>query len=153
MTSIQPHTINVKLYLKGTNAVMQCILLCLNAEAIVYLFTIFQNCLRLFIEMLHNLSPPHLSCFPLIPASGPPLHSFFLPSSASILSLFTLSIRSFPVSFSTPTLHCPPPLPGGWWPGTGTVQGILSDTIMRELWGTCCSSSNRGSPRNCITSR
>lgn len=133
---------------------MQYIVLCLNTGAIfLYLFncrtksfmqiftaiflrckTIFQNCLRLFIEMLHNLSPPHLSCcFPLIPASGPPLHSFFLPSSASTLSPFTLSIRSLPVSFSTPTLHCPPPLPGGWWPGTGTVQGILSDTIMREL--------------------
>lgn len=110
---------------------MKCILLCLNTEAIlsVYLqnqkfyvnlysdFCIvklfFQNCLRLFIEMLHNLSPPHLSCcFPLIPASGPPLHSFFLPYSASTLSLFTLHLVSSCVLFhSDPSLSSPP----AWW--------------------------------------
>lgn len=115
---------------------------------------VFQNCLQLFIEMLHNLSPPHLSCcFPLIPASGPPLHSIFLFPPLSFPFPFHSLHWVSPLSFSTPTLHCPPPLPGGWWPGTGTVQGILSDTIMRELCGTCCSSSNHGSPRSCTTSR
>lgn len=119
-------------------------------------------------ELLHNLSPPHLSCcLPPTPTTLPPS-----PPSLSLLHhlpplwlvstppTFTPFLWSPPPPLLRPALHCHtrpfvvlPPCLVVWWPGTGTVQGIPLDTTMRERFGTCCSSSNLGSPRNSTTSR
>lgn len=126
-------------------------------------------------EMLHNLPPLHLSCcLPSTPTTLPPFRHL-LPSSStltrldssshvhSLLFFGLLLLLRFPPLPPPPSPLCRhrhthpfvvlPPCLVVWWPGTGTVQGILSDTTMREHFGTCCSSSNLGSPRNSTTSR
>lgn len=92
---------------------------------------IFQNCLQLFREMLHNLSPPHLSCcFPLFPASGPPLH-ILPPLLCPYLSLFTPPIWSLLCPFQfRPFIVLPPCLVVG-----GQVQGRSRESSQTQLWG------------------
>lgn len=129
--------------------------------------------LQLSVEMLRNLSPPPVFVFSLKSTYSASLLSPFLiihHSEFSRLLLFTPPFLfsycpfSFLHLFSTllflfwchlyflPFVILPPCLVV-WWPGTGTVQGILSDTTMREHCGTCCNSSNLDSPRNCTISR
>lgn len=103
----------------------------------------------------HSASLPSSSLFLLYSASDfsrlTPLSTciFFVSSFTSFfhpLFLFSCHLHFLPFVILPPCLVV-------WWPGTGTVQGILSDTTMRERCGTCCNSSNLGSPRNCTTSR
>lgn len=159
------HQNRIVLFEYRQNCVVYIYISCSRSHSLSHVCLWFDY-LQLSVEMLRNLSPPpFFVVFLLLLPLWPPPVLLSSPSASLWISLcyplvyltlplssFFFFAPSFLLSSVLPFVVLPPCLVV-WWPGTGTVQGILSDTTMRERCGTCCNSSSLGSPRNSTTSR